>query len=378
MILAGGLVLALAARRRIGAFGQEADTATSSADGPPRTPARGPSPGPREPAKVYIQVNNASGGTVGVNGSQGLRPDQALRRRRGDAYPVSHGGKTVRSATLRVKQIGNRDVGEVSMQSPRSSTRATTSVGAVHEATPAQEAADKRPVAEVPPQVPDLDPGNNSSNVQLFKQLLDARATTSAAARRLRRRHDRARGDGLPQGQQDVAQLRRHPGDLPQARRRQGRLPSQVPGRGPPRRGRHLAPGHGPRRPRQGAAHLPRLDRRALDAVDRGHFRFYRRTRLQLASACTTPSTTTAAEATHGYKSVPPYNASHGCIRNPIPNSRLHLQLDQRSGSTITSMARPWRGGPGDRLDATRDAARRASRARPRDREGHALLGGGG
>jgi lipoprotein-anchoring transpeptidase ErfK/SrfK len=26
-------------------------------------------------------------------------------------------------------------------------------------------------------------------------------------------------------------------------------------------------------------------------------------------------------EATHGYKSVPPYPASHGCIRNPIPDS---------------------------------------------------------
>ena len=26
-------------------------------------------------------------------------------------------------------------------------------------------------------------------------------------------------------------------------------------------------------------------------------------------------------EATHGYHSVPPYPASHGCIRNPIPDS---------------------------------------------------------
>jgi lipoprotein-anchoring transpeptidase ErfK/SrfK len=26
-------------------------------------------------------------------------------------------------------------------------------------------------------------------------------------------------------------------------------------------------------------------------------------------------------EATHGYQSVPPYPASHGCIRNPIPDS---------------------------------------------------------
>ena len=28
-------------------------------------------------------------------------------------------------------------------------------------------------------------------------------------------------------------------------------------------------------------------------------------------------------EATHGYHSVPPYNASHGCIRNPIPELGL-------------------------------------------------------
>jgi lipoprotein-anchoring transpeptidase ErfK/SrfK len=27
-------------------------------------------------------------------------------------------------------------------------------------------------------------------------------------------------------------------------------------------------------------------------------------------------------EATHGYKSVPDYPASHGCLRNPIPDSK--------------------------------------------------------
>jgi lipoprotein-anchoring transpeptidase ErfK/SrfK len=28
-------------------------------------------------------------------------------------------------------------------------------------------------------------------------------------------------------------------------------------------------------------------------------------------------------EAIHGYRSVPSYPASHGCVRNPIPNSRF-------------------------------------------------------
>jgi lipoprotein-anchoring transpeptidase ErfK/SrfK len=27
--------------------------------------------------------------------------------------------------------------------------------------------------------------------------------------------------------------------------------------------------------------------------------------------------------ATHGYNPVPTYNASHGCVRNPIPFSRF-------------------------------------------------------
>jgi lipoprotein-anchoring transpeptidase ErfK/SrfK len=27
--------------------------------------------------------------------------------------------------------------------------------------------------------------------------------------------------------------------------------------------------------------------------------------------------------ATHGYHSVPTYNASHGCVRNPIPDSKF-------------------------------------------------------
>jgi hypothetical protein len=55
----------------------------------------------------------------------------------------------------------------------------------------------------------------------------------------------------------------------------------------------------------------------------RGHFRFYRRepgfNRLGMYYSVYYHR----GEAAHGYRSVPTYPASAGCIRNPIPNSRF-------------------------------------------------------
>ncbi len=55
----------------------------------------------------------------------------------------------------------------------------------------------------------------------------------------------------------------------------------------------------------------------------RGHFRFYRADPGFNSLGMYYSVYFRGGYAIHGYHSVPPYNASHGCIRNPIPNSRF-------------------------------------------------------
>jgi lipoprotein-anchoring transpeptidase ErfK/SrfK len=56
---------------------------------------------------------------------------------------------------------------------------------------------------------------------------------------------------------------------------------------------------------------------------DRGSYRFYRRQAGYNSIGMYYSVYYNRGEAIHGYKSVPAYPASHGCIRNPIPNSRF-------------------------------------------------------
>ena len=53
----------------------------------------------------------------------------------------------------------------------------------------------------------------------------------------------------------------------------------------------------------------------------RGHFRFYRREPGYNSHGMYYSVYFQGGYATHGYDPVPPYPASHGCIRNPIPDS---------------------------------------------------------
>jgi hypothetical protein len=56
---------------------------------------------------------------------------------------------------------------------------------------------------------------------------------------------------------------------------------------------------------------------------DRGHFRFYRRLPGYNGRRMLDSVYYNRGEAVHGYRSVPPYPASHGCIRSPIPDARF-------------------------------------------------------
>jgi hypothetical protein len=56
---------------------------------------------------------------------------------------------------------------------------------------------------------------------------------------------------------------------------------------------------------------------------DRGHFRFYRRVRGYNRLGMLDPVYYNRGEALHGYRSVPAYPASHGCIRSATADARI-------------------------------------------------------
>jgi L,D-transpeptidase catalytic domain len=57
--------------------------------------------------------------------------------------------------------------------------------------------------------------------------------------------------------------------------------------------------------------------------TDRGHFRFYRRDPGYNSVGMLDSVYYNGGEAIHGFRSVPTYPASHGCVRSPIPDARF-------------------------------------------------------
>jgi lipoprotein-anchoring transpeptidase ErfK/SrfK len=62
---------------------------------------------------------------------------------------------------------------------------------------------------------------------------------------------------------------------------------------------------------------------KASTPADRGHFRFYRRQPGYNSLGMLHSVYYNGGEAIHGYRFVPTYPASHGCIRSPIPDARF-------------------------------------------------------
>ena len=215
----------------------------------------------------------------------------------------------------------------------------------------------------------DLDPGDSGPAVELFNDLLRKQAYFNTDNAHYGSHTERAvmafrKVNGMARNFQATPEIFAELADG------QGRLQDRVPERRQARRGRHLQAGDGARRRRQGQVRLPRRDRRRGDAVRLGR---------RSPSTARTPGFNSIGmyysvyynrgEATHGYHSVPPYPASHGCIRNPIPDSSLHLQLDRPWATRCSSTSRR----PGADARHAETADLRAARARAGARRGDAV-----
>ena len=132
-----------------------------------------------------------------------------------------------------------------------------------------------------------------------------------------------ARGDGLAQGSGHGAHLHRQRRRVHRPAHGQRRLQGPPPAGRPPRRGAPGPAGAGPdqRHARSsGSTTCPRASRRRRPSA--GASASTPRRRARTPRAWSTRTTSSAATPSTATLDVPTYNASHGCLRVPIPNAR--------------------------------------------------------
>jgi hypothetical protein len=247
-----------------------------------------------------------------------IRPfveDQVIQMR------YSRDGDLIKRKNLKVKQWGNRNVGKVDLKSPKLLAPGSHRVVAVHRGNSEQEAAKKKS-RKFRPTYPDLDPGNRNSKVSLFNRLLENEGYYTSGGSK----YGDATGRAV-MAFRKVNKMQRTFNATPEIFRRladgKGSFGLKHPGAG-----RHvevdvsrqvmvLADNRKPKHTFHVSTGAPSTP------SDRGSYRFFRRQPGYNSSGMYYSVYYNGGEAIHGYKSVPPYNASHGCIRNPIPNSKF-------------------------------------------------------
>ena len=323
--LAGGLALSLAVALPTLAAAQQADPPPpvpvvpgSEAD-PPDAP-RGPLLA--APAEMSIRVAGAGDRRIPVN-----KRAKVLARMKpfvdGEEIRVriSRNGKKLKERTMEVKQVGSRDVGKVKLTSKHLLRSGKYKAKAWHDATPAQE-EDEADAPSFRIKYPNLNPGQRNRSVSLFNRLLRRQAyyvSTGSTYGDPTRRAVMAfrKANGMSRNYNATSKifqmLADGKGGYRLARPGLGRhvevdISRQVMVLAQKRRAQHIF------HVSTGAPSTP---------SDRGTYRFYRRDAGYNSIGMYYSVYYNRGEAIHGYKSVPPYNASHGCIRNPIPNSRF-------------------------------------------------------
>jgi hypothetical protein len=312
-----GSVLVALAVPSLGAA-QEQEAPANTAD----ESARQQGPLGPEPAKLSVRLKGASGHTARLNGKVRayvrLRPFVA-----GEEIVVRlvNKSKTLGRRSLKVKQVGNKNVGEVRVTSRRLLKSGAYRIRALHKATPAQAAA-RKPSPRFHVKYPDLDPGQRNSKVALFNHLLgkqgyhvsggskygDATKRAVMAFRKVNRM--RRSWNANPEIFRKLADGKggfhlKHPGAGRHVEVDISRQVMVLADNGKAKHIFHVS---------SGAPATPTI---------RGHYRFYRRQPGFNNVGMYYSVYFIRGYAIHGYKSVPPYNASHGCVRNPIPNSKF-------------------------------------------------------
>ncbi|MDQ2675508.1 MAG: L,D-transpeptidase [Actinomycetota bacterium] len=277
---------------------------------------------PKE-ADVRIALKNVNGSRVtvgsrilGVGYVRPFVPDQEVR------VWVSKANSEVVAKRSPIRRVKGKDQGRFKIRSPRLIEDGVYRVRAKKEASPNQEGfqAESKKVGIA---YPDLDPGMRNNQVNLFNKLLSEQAYYTSNGSSYGGATGRAvlayrKVNRMPRTQNATPSIFRtlangkggfkleHPGAGKHVEADLSRQVMVLANNGRPKHIFHIS---------SGTAATPTI---------KGHHTFFRKqygtnSLGMVHSVYFGP--TNRGYATHGYKSVPTYPASHGCLRNPIPNS---------------------------------------------------------
>jgi len=229
-------------------------------------------------------------------------------------------GKAIKQERKTIKRKEGANAGIVKLKSPRFIEPGKFSVRAVHDETAEQRAA-ARSSKRFGVKYPKLGGRDNGEVVQLFHRLLakegygnapdgkDFNDASSRAVHAFRKANGMARTwSASPEIFKKLADGKgsfklRYPGAGHHVEVDISRQVMVLADKGKPQRTYHIS---------SGAPGTP---------SDRGRYQFYRKDAGFNSIGMYYSVYYNRGEATHGYKSVPDYPASHGCLRNPIPDS---------------------------------------------------------
>ncbi|MDX6586620.1 MAG: hypothetical protein QOI31_1093 [Solirubrobacterales bacterium] len=276
--------------------------------------------GPPADAKVRIALKNVNGSRVdvgskilGVGYVRPFVPDQEVR------VWVSKANNEVIAKHQTIRHVPGKDQGRFKIRSKRLIEDGSYRVRAKKEASPNQEGFSKQS-RSVGISYPDLDPGMQNNDVSLFNDLLDEQAyhtshgssygsATGRAVLAFRKVNGMSRtANATPAIFRTLANggggfKLKYPGAGKHVEADLSRQVMVLADNGKPQHIFHIS---------SGTAATPTI---------RGHFSFYRKEPGRNSHGMVNSVYFHGGYATHGYASVPTYPASHGCLRNPIPNS---------------------------------------------------------
>jgi hypothetical protein len=315
VVAAGALAVGVAASPAAAqAPASTTDAAATASSTPPTTSAPGVAP-----AKVFLKVAGRGhripvGGRIKAKGRiRPFVPGQRVELR------IARHGKVLRKRQVAVEPVAHSDLGRFRLRSGKIVRPGPYRVTALHDATPQQARAR---IASKPISVhyPDLDRGRSSTKLKIFTGLLAHRGYYTPRSRHygsgvaravlafrkvngMARTYDATPGifHALAKGKGGFKL--RHPGAGYHV---EVDISRQVMAIANHRRAQYIFPAS------TGAPATPTIT---------GHYRVYSKSPGYNSEGMYYSSYWHGGYAIHGYNPVPTYNASHGCVRIPIPDA---------------------------------------------------------
>jgi hypothetical protein len=228
-------------------------------------------------------------------------------------------GRVIQKLNPKTRRVRGKNKGRYRFRSPALIKPAGYRIVARHLGTPQQRGATVRsPSFHI--NFPDVDPGDRNSTVRIFNRLLGREGYVATHGER----YSNKTGFGVMAFRKANGLERTFnasPGIFKKLAKGRGSFNLRYPGAGKhvevdiSRQVMVLA------RNRKPQHTIPVSTGAPATPTIRGHFRFYGRQAGFNSSGMYYSVYFRGGYATHGYHSVPPYPASHGCVRNPIPLS---------------------------------------------------------